>query len=287
MGVVYKAWNHRLRRTEALKMIAKSASPRDLDRFRFEAEAAAAMDHPNIVTVYGVGEVDGRPFLAMKWVPGRTLSAALPHRGGDLRTLVDLLAKSARAVQHAHLRGLLHRDLKPGNVLLGADGQPHVADFGLARRLDASASLAGTETAGTPGYMAPEQARGDRGLTIAVDVYGLGAILYEALTGRPPFRGETLAEVLRETLEKEPELPSSHSPKVDRDLEAVCLKCLEREPSATLPVRGGAGQRPRALVARRASNRGPPGVWDWARARHGATGRRRLTTPGRPWFGWA
>jgi eukaryotic-like serine/threonine-protein kinase len=264
MGVVYKAWNHRLRRAEALKMIAGAASARDVERFRFEAEAAAAMDHPNIVTVYGVGEIGGRPFLAMKWVAGRTLSAALPSRGGDLRTVIGLLAQSARAVQHAHLRGLLHRDLKPNNVLLGADGQPHVADFGLARRLDASGGLAG-EACGTPGYMAPEQARGDRSLTIAVDVYGLGAILYEALTGRPPFRAATLAEVLRQTLEKEPASPRSLAPKVDPDLEAVCLKCLEREPSARYSSAEALAEDLERWLRDEPVSARPPGVWEWAR----------------------
>jgi serine/threonine-protein kinase len=265
MGVVYRAWNRALRRWEALKMIAGPASPRDRERFRFEAEAAAALDHPNVVAVYGVDEVGGRPFLAMKWVEGTTLARALPALRGELRTVVGLLAKAAQAVEHAHRRGILHRDLKPGNVLVDADGEPHVADFGLARRLDAHASLASGEVVGTPAYMAPEQARGERGLTTAADVYGLGAILYEALTGRPPFAGATHLDVLRQVLDQAPPLPGSLAPGVDRDLEAVCLKCLEREPTA----RYGSAQAlvddlERWLRGEPVSAR-PPGMWDWLR----------------------
>jgi serine/threonine-protein kinase len=265
MGVVYQAWNRRLRRYEALKMIAGPASARDLERFRFEAEAAAALDHPNVVPVYNVGDADGRPYLAMKWIDGRPLAETLPELRGDVRQVVALLARIARGVQHAHDRGVLHRDLKPGNILLDASGEPHVADFGLARRLDARATMSGGEIAGTIAYMAPEQARGERGLTKAVDVYALGAILYEALTGRPPFVGASAIEVLCQVQELTPPSPSSLTPAVDRDLEAVCLKALEREPvsrydsAEALAVDLDHWLRGEPVGAR------PPGVWDWLR----------------------
>jgi serine/threonine-protein kinase len=265
MGVVYKVWNRKLRRAEALKMIAGPACVRDRERFRFEAEAAAALDHPNIVSVYGVGESDGRPFLTMKWVEGQTLAAALPGLRGDLRALVRLLVKAAQAVEHAHRRGILHRDLKPGNVLVDANGEPHVADFGLARRLDAQASLASGEVVGTPAYMAPEQASGERGLTTAADVYSLGAILFEVLTGRPPFRGETALDVLRQVQDQSPPLPSSLAPGVDQDLEAVCLKCLERKSAARYASAAALADDLERWLRGEAVSARPPGMWDWLR----------------------
>jgi serine/threonine-protein kinase len=260
-AVVYRAWNATLKRWEALKVIAGLATARDLERFRFEGEAAAALDHPNILPIYRVGENRGQPFLAMKWVEGDTLAAALR---GDLREAVGMLVKAARAVQHAHQRGLLHRDLKPGNILLDEKGEPHVADFGLARRLDAQATVAG-EVEGTPAYMAPEQALGERGLTTAADVYSLGAILFEALTGRPPFVGKTVGAILRQVQEQAPPLPSSLKPGVDRDLEAVCLKCLEKDPAKRyLSAAALADDLDSWLDGKGVSAR-PPGMGDWLR----------------------
>jgi len=263
MGVVYKAWNRRLQRFEALKMIAGPGTPRDRERFRFEAEAAAGLKHAHIVTVYGVGERAGQPYLAMEWIDGRTLAAALPELRRDPHAVAAVLAKVARAVQHAHRRGILHRDLKPANVMLDAAGEPHVLDFGLARRLDGGDGLTVGGVACTPQYAAPEQARGERGLTTAVDVYGLGAILYEALTGRPPFVGRDVFDILRQAQDSTPLPPSSLGPGIDLDLEAVCLKCLDRDPAARYGSADElADDLERRLRGEPVSAR-PPGVWDW------------------------
>jgi len=265
MGVVYKARHRRLGRFEAVKMIAGSGTPRDRERFRFEAEAAATLDHPNIVKVYGVGERDGQPYLAMEWIDGQTLAAALPELRRDPRAVAGVVAKVARAIQHAHRRGILHRDLKPANVMLDAAGEPHVLDFGLARRLDTEGSQSVAGVAGTPQYMAPEQARGERGLTTAVDVYGLGAILYEALTGRPPFVGRDVFAVLRQAQDETPPPPSAVVSGVDPDLEAICRKCLERDPADRYRLADDlADDLERWLRGEPISAR-PAGVWDWLR----------------------
>jgi hypothetical protein len=230
MGVVYKARQVPLNRLVALKMILKGelATPRDLVRFRAEAEAAANLDHPHIVPIYEVGEFDGQQYYAMRYIEGTSL-ARRPRR--DPRTETQLLTDVARAVYHAHQRGILHRDLKPSNILVDLAGTPFVADFGLAKRVDGNRSL--TESGavvGTPRYMAPEQAAGRKDLTVAADVYSLGVVLYERLTGQTPFTGETVLDVLLQVLEANPPRPSSLAPGLDRDLETVCLKCLEKEP---------------------------------------------------------
>jgi tetratricopeptide (TPR) repeat protein len=181
--------------------------------------------------VYEVGEHRGRPYFSMKLIDGGSLAEQLPRYSGDQRATAHLLAAVARGVHHAHQRGLLHRDLKPANILIDSQGQPYVTDFGLARRVAADSGLTQSGAiVGTPSYMAPEQAAGRRDLSTAADVYSLGAILYTMLTSRPPFRADTPLETVREVLEVEPSRPRLHRRDVDRDLETICLKCLEKQP---------------------------------------------------------
>jgi len=234
MGVVYKARQVSLNRTVALKMILAGnlASADDICRFRQEAEAAANLDHPHIVPIYEVGEHDGQYYFSMKLIhQGGSLTQALYSGRLQRRQGVGIIATVARAVHHAHQRGLLHRDLKPGNILLDAEDQPHITDFGLARRLEGDSKLTQSGAiVGTPSYMAPEQASAKNELTPSADVYALGAILYELLTGRPPYCGASPAETLVQLVTSEPPRPSALNPSIDRDLETVCLKCLDRDP---------------------------------------------------------
>ena len=239
MGVVYRARQKSLNRIVALKMIrtGRLASPEELERFRFEAEAAANLDHPNIVPIFDVGEHLGQLFFSMKLVDGGSLSRRLGETSRDPRCIARLVATVALAVHHAHLKDFLHRDLKPANILIDAQGQPHVTDFGLAKRTKGDSSLTKTGAImGTPSYMAPEQATGGKeALTAAADVYSLGAVLYELLTGRPPFRAESVMETVVQVLERDPEPPSRLRPGLPRDLELICLKCLEKSPEARYP----------------------------------------------------
>jgi len=247
MGVVYRARQVSLNRTVALKMVlaGQLAGEAEARRFRLEAEAAANLDHPSIVPIYEVGEHEGQPYFTMRLIEGGSLAARLGEwkltagdRAAKAQTarrqtrLAALLAKVARAVHYAHQRGILHRDLKPGNILLDEQGGPYVTDFGLARKVDGDSSLTiSGAIVGTPNYMAPEQAAGkSRELTTAADTYSLGAILYHLLTGRPPFQAESPMETLQRVVSEEPVRPSSIHGQADRDLETICLKCLEKEP---------------------------------------------------------
>jgi tetratricopeptide (TPR) repeat protein len=235
MGVVYQARQTSLRRLVALKMILAGghASGEQRARFRTEAEAAARLQHPNVVQVHEVGEHDGLPFFCLEFVGGGSLASRLDGTPWPPRQAAQLVETLARAVHAAHQRGIVHRDLKPANVLLTEDGTPKITDFGLAKVLDATAGLTGSGAImGTPSYMAPEQAgRQPQAIGPATDVYALGAVLYELLTGRPPFRGETPLATVAQVVADEPVPPRRLQPGVARDLETVCLKCLQKEPA--------------------------------------------------------
>ncbi len=240
MGVVFKARQVSLNRVVALKMIlaGQLATPLDVQRFKHEAEAAANLDHPNIVPIYEVNEHDGSHYFSMKLIEGGSLADRIEELRKDREKAVPLMAKVAWAVHYAHQRGILHRDLKPANILIDKEGQPHVTDFGLAKKVagDSGMTQSGA-VVGTPSYMAPEQAAAKKGLTTEADVYSLGAILYELLTGQPPFRGPTQLETLMLVMKKEPARPRTLDRTIDRDLETIVLKCLAKEPASATPRR--------------------------------------------------
>src|SRR5438067_5724777 len=233
-GVVFRARQKSLNRTVALKVISLGqwASKAHVKRFRREAEAAASLDHPSIVPIYEVGERDGSSYFSMKFVEGGQLDEVSRRTPMSIRHAAELIAKVARTVHYAHEHGILHRDIKPGNILLDDKGEPHLTDFGLARLVEAESTVTRTlEVLGTPSYMAPEQAAGNNAqLTSETDVYGLGAVLYQLLTGHPPFAGGTTYETIKLLLETEPRQPRLLNPKIDRDVSAICLKCLEKDP---------------------------------------------------------
>ncbi|PYI74325.1 MAG: serine/threonine protein kinase, partial [Verrucomicrobia bacterium] len=235
MGIVYRARQRVPSRVVALKMILPSHlnSAGAVDRFRAEAEAAASLDHEAILPIYAVGEHDGAPFYSMKFAENGTLSARIDNYRDKPREAAALIAKLARAVAFAHEHGILHRDLKPGNVLFDSAGKAFVSDFGLAKWLQRECDLTQTlAILGTPYYMAPEQATDSRGVTGGADVYSLGAILYHLLAGRPPILGETPMEVLHRAATEQPKSPRLTNARTSRDLETICLKCLEKEPGA-------------------------------------------------------
>src|SRR5436305_5099067 len=233
-GVVFRARQKSLNRTVALKVISLGqwASKAHLKRFRLEAEAAAHLEHPGIVPIHEVGERDGSCYFSMKFVEGGQLDEVIRRTPMPIRQAAELIAKVARTVHYAHEHGILHRDIKPGNILLDAKGEPHLTDFGLARLVEMESSVTQTlDVLGTPSYMAPEQAVGNNAAVSEVtDVYGLGAVLYQLLTGQPPFAGGTTYETIKLLEDTEPKKPRLLNPKIDRDLSTVCLKCLVKDP---------------------------------------------------------
>jgi serine/threonine-protein kinase len=262
MGVVYRARHLRLGRPVALKMLLAGpyAGRRERERFQREAEAVAGLRHANIVQLYDAGDLEGRPYFTMEFVEGGSLAQKIGGMPQPARPSAALLTQVAEAVHFAHQSGIVHRDLKPANILLATDGTPKVTDFGLARRLEGGSglTLSGVPM-GTPSYMAPEQARGEKGAVgPATDVYALGAILYEMLTGRPPFRAETSSGTLQQVLHEDPVPPSRLNPQVPRDLATICLKCLSKEPqrryasAAALAEDLGRFLRAESIAARRA-----------------------------------
>src|SRR5215813_11926658 len=274
MGVIYRARQQHSRRIVALKRMGSyhADSPETLERFRREAEAAASLDHPNILPIYEVGQgEDGLPFFSMKYAAGGSLQRAGHALRDEPSECVRLMAKVARAVQYAHEHGVLHRDLKPGNVLLDGHGAPYVTDFGLAKWLDSRSDLTRTLTIfGTPGYIAPEQAKAPSAeLTPAADIYSLGAILFDLFTGRPPFLGEHALAVIQQDSENPAPKLRSLVPTLDRDLETICARCLEREPKARYRSAGALAEDlerwldGRPIIARPISP--PAQLWRWSR----------------------
>jgi serine/threonine-protein kinase len=240
MGIVYRARQLSLGRTVALKLLLRGAlsSAADVARFRGEAESAARLDHPLIVSVYEVGTHDEQPYFSMQYIEGTTLARLLADGPLEPLEAARLLAQVARAVQFAHDQGVLHRDLKPSNILIDGEGRPHITDFGLAKRIEAGMSLTRTGAIlGTPSYMAPEQAAGNRGeIGPASDVYSLGTILYQMLTGRPPFQAASPVDTVLLVLEQDPLPPRLLNPKADRDLEMIALRCLQKPPGLRYPT---------------------------------------------------
>jgi serine/threonine protein kinase len=233
-GVVFRARQKSLNRTVALKLISLGqwASKAHVKRFRREAETAGNLDHPSIVPVYEVGERDGSCYFSMQFIEGGQLDEAVRRAPMSIGQAAEFIAKVARTVHYAHEHGILHRDIKPGNILLDKNGEPHLTDFGLARLLDTQSSVTRTiDVLGTPSYMAPEQAAGEHAkISKATDVYGLGAVLYQLLTGHPPFAGETSYQTIRLLLDTKPRQPRFWDRKIARDLCTICLKCLEKDP---------------------------------------------------------
>src|SRR5437660_1821825 len=232
-GVVFRARQKSLNRTVALKVISLGqwASKAHLKRFRLEAEAAARLEHPGIVPIHEVGERDGSCYFSMQFVEGGQLDEVGRRTPFSIRQATELIAKVARTVHYAHQHGILHRDIKPGNILLDGKGEPHLTDFGLARLVETESTMTRTlDVLGTPSYMAPEQATGNNAAVSSVtDVYGLGAVLYQLLTGQPPFAGGATYETIKLLLDTEPRQPRLLNPKIDRDLSTICLKCLEKD----------------------------------------------------------
>jgi serine/threonine protein kinase/tetratricopeptide (TPR) repeat protein len=272
MGIVYRARQRVPSRIVALKMIlpVHLNSPGAVNRFRMEAEAAASLDHESILPIYAVGEHDGAPFYSMKFAEGGALSARIDNYRDKPREAAALIAKLAHAVAFAHEHGILHRDVKPANVLFDAAGKPYVSDFGLAKWVTRESDLTQTfAVLGTPFYMAPEQAVSSNHVTNSADIYSLGAMLYHLLTGNPPFIGNTPMEVLRRAVEEAPKHPRLTNPRVPRDLETICLKCLEKEPESRYASAAALADDLKRFCAGRTIQARPAGLtthaWRWSR----------------------
>src|SRR5881227_2324415 len=238
-GVVFRARQKSLNRVVALKVISLGqwASKAHLKRFRLEAEAAARLEHPGIVPIHEVGERDGSCYFSMKFVEGGQLDEVARREPMPIRRAVELITKVARTVHYAHEHGILHRDIKPGNILLDVNGEPQLTDFGLARLVETENTITRTlDVLGTPSYMAPEQAMGNNAaVSSTTDIYGVGAVLYQLLTSQPPFAGGATYETIKLLLDTEPKKPRLLNPKIDRDLSTICLKCLEKDPKRRYP----------------------------------------------------
>ena len=280
MGVVYKAEHVKLKRLVALKMVLGGAlaGPQHLERFRAEAEAVARLQHPNIVQIYEVGEHDGLPFFSLEYCAGGSLAQRLDGTPLPVREAAGIIETLARAMHAAHERHIVHRDLKPANVLMGEDGTPKITDFGLAKKMDATEVLTQSGAVmGTPSYMAPEQARGNaKQLGPPADIYALGALLYELLTGRPPFKGATAMDTMVQVATDEPVAPSRMQPKLPPDLETICLKCLEKAPSRRYLTSQALADDLHRYLAGEPIQARPAGRlergWKWARRRPALAG---------------
>ncbi len=253
MGVVFQARQVSLNRLVALKMIlaGQLADDTDVKRFYNEAEAAANLDHPGIVPIYEVGQHEGQHYFSMGFVEGQSLSQRLADGPLPAREAAELIRRVSEAIEYAHQHGVIHRDLKPANILLDASGNPRVTDFGLAKRVQGDSGLTGSgQIMGTPSYMPPEQAGGPRGeVGPAADVYSLGATLYALLTGRPPFQAASAMDTVLQVVSEEPVPPRRLNPAVDRDLETICLKCLEKEPARRYATAAALGEDLRRFLA--------------------------------------
>ena len=288
MGVVYRARHLRLDRPVALKMLLAGsyAGQEERERFQREAEAVAGLRHANIVQLYDAGDLDGRPYFTMEFVEGGSLAQKIAGMPQPARPSAALVAQVAEAVQFAHQSGIVHRDLTPANILLATDGTPKVTDFGLARRLEGGSglTLSGVPM-GTPSYMAPEQARGEKGAVgPATDVYALGAILYEMLTGRPPFRAETSTGTLQQVLHDDPVPPSRLNPGVPRDLATICLKCLSKEPHRRYASAAALAEDLRRFLRGVPIAAPGPAGWSASPGGRGVARRPRRCSPSRCWW---
>lgn len=238
MGVVFKARQVTLDRTVALKMILSGdlASPEAIERFRIEAEAAAKLDHPGIVPIFEIGQHNGQHYFSMGFVEGQSLAQYVKNGPIASRQAAEILKRIADAIAYAHQQGVIHRDLKPANVLMDAKGEPRVTDFGLAKQVHSERDLTRTgDVMGTPSYMPPEQAAGKSDVGPLADIYSLGALLYALLTGRPPFQSANVVDTIMQVIELDPVPPRQLDPKIERDLETICLKCLSKSPSHRYP----------------------------------------------------